>query len=95
MNQEMGIMDKTAESVRARVNEALKGTIERNLLRGDLPALGFSRVEHVVQDISDPGQAQSEDEALVRSVLGADDEERVRAFAARLAGLKEQEPTGV
>lgn len=72
---------QAASEVRARVEEALKGTIEHELIRYDPAVMGFSKFEHVVSPVEEEVEADS---SLASSLWGEGDDERVRAFAERL-----------
>jgi hypothetical protein len=85
--RESDVVLAAASEVRARVADALKGKIERDLLTARPPALEFSKFEHVKNPAEEP-LLPLRDEALALSLWGSDEDERVRAFAARLASLK-------
>jgi hypothetical protein len=80
-----------ADTTRSSVESALKAAIEQDLQEVNLLPPQHSKFEHVVASVLDPEQAQRDDEALVTSVWGPEDETRVRAFAERLTRVEQSE----
>jgi len=89
-NNSVETVGHVAALARARVNEALKGAVELDLLAVDPSMMTHSRVDHVVSEerlLIDSNLAAS-DEALSISVWGTAGDEKVRRFAERLASRK-------
>jgi len=80
-------LEKGAADIRARVQDALKRTVEREVLRPVLMA-GFSRVDHVVQPNIDLDNQNGADEQLL--CIGDIDEEKFRMFVERLTELRSE-----
>jgi hypothetical protein len=85
-------LERVAGMARARVEDALKSTVERELVTdkfGELAPPRHSKFEHVVAERV-PGTAQHQDKSLASSIWGPDSEgeERIKEFAERLATLK-------
>jgi hypothetical protein len=73
-----------AQRARARVAEALKSTVEREVLASEPDDLGHSKFDHVVAVIERAGQSED----LVASLWGSESEARIQEFASRLARQK-------
>jgi hypothetical protein len=87
--EKTAILEKSAADVRLRVEDALKQTIEREMLKPVIPMMGFSNVSHVVAAVLDPEQQVLGDEGLL-SIGDVDkDEEKFRKFVERLTEFRE------
>jgi hypothetical protein len=83
-------MARFADATRSRVAEALKETIETDLVMSPPIVMGHSKYEHVIKPAEEEAEARRRDEELMSSVWGSDDEAKIDAFAARLAALRDK-----
>jgi hypothetical protein len=82
-------IEQVAALARTRVNEALKSTVELELLQVDPSMMAHSRVDHVVSEVKViSSDLAATDEALSASVWGSASEEKIRRFAERLASQR-------
>lgn len=84
-------LERVAEMARSRVDDALKSTVERELVADEffdmMAPPQHSKFEHVVASkLNDP----TADKALTKSVWGSDSvsDDRIKEFAERLAAVK-------
>jgi hypothetical protein len=86
--ERVAALERAANAARERVQDALKETVERDLLgpEGMAPPR-FTRVDTVVSDVMDPDQLENGDAGLA-SIGDIDDEERFRSFADQLTQLE-------
>jgi uncharacterized protein YceH (UPF0502 family) len=83
------VLEMVAKTARARVEDMLKSTVERELVvMEDMAAPRHSKFEHVVAEVHNAAAADREDQSLANSMWGSEKEDRIRAFADRLANLK-------
>jgi hypothetical protein len=79
-------LKSAAQNIRARVQEALKSTAEREVIIYEPEFMIHS--SHVVQNIEEAATRQADDESLASSLWGSDSDSRIKEFAERLAHVK-------
>jgi hypothetical protein len=83
------MLERGAKTARARVEDALKSTVEQEVvIMEDMAVPRHSKFEHVVAEVHNAAAADREDKSLANSMWGSGREDRIRAFAERLACLK-------